>query len=125
MKQLLAKLALVASTLALGTTGASAGVMVKIQNVGFGSGPIRVISENGTSWTKILESDLTLPVQINLGISSGTPKKWTIKQLGTTIAESAHYWNPPLHIEETHTVTGSTKNFIFETQTIIAPATTS
>jgi hypothetical protein len=38
MKQLLAKLALVASTLVLGPTGASADVMVKIQNVGFGWG---------------------------------------------------------------------------------------
>jgi hypothetical protein len=35
---------------------------------------------------------------------------------------SADYWKPPPHVQETHTVTGSTRNFIFDTQTTAAEA---
>jgi hypothetical protein len=119
MTRFLAKLAFAASALMLGSASANASVMVQIKQNGFGSGPIRVISENGTSWTKIVDSDLILPVQINLGISSGELLSWQIKQGTALIGQTAHYWNPPPHVQETHTVTGSTKNFIFETGIII------
>ena len=45
MKRLLARLALAASALMIGTTGANANVLVTIEQDGFGSGPIKVVSE--------------------------------------------------------------------------------
>ena len=63
MKRLLAKLALAASALMLGIAGANANVLVTIEQNGFGSGPIKVVSEDGKKWTKILDGDLTMPVK--------------------------------------------------------------
>jgi hypothetical protein len=111
MKRLLAKLLVVVSALLLAPVAATAAHMEKIVNIGFGDGPIRVISENGTSWTKIVESNLTLPVQIDLGIDSGGVKSWQIKQGGTNIAQSADYEYFPAHVQETYVVTGSTEHF--------------
>jgi hypothetical protein len=54
---------------------------------GFGSGPIKVMSEDGKKWTKILGGDLTLPVKIYLGITSGYLTSYEIKQVATTILQ--------------------------------------
>jgi hypothetical protein len=118
MKRLLAKLSLAATVLVLGSAGATANVLVTIEQNGFGSGPIRVVSEDGKTWTKILDDDLTLPVSIHLGITSGYTAAYEIKQVATSLAyriASGSGWSG----ETTLTVTGSTKNFAIEALSIL------
>jgi hypothetical protein len=93
-------------------------VLVEIEQDGFGSGPIKVVSEDGKKWTKILDGDLTLPVRIRLGITSGYTAAYEIKQGATSLAfriVSGSGWSG----ETTLTVTGSTKNFAIEALTIL------
>jgi len=97
-----------AGALAATTATASAAVTVNIQADGFGTGPIRVFSEDGESWNRIGSQDLILPVQIALGISSGELDTYAIRQDNTTVYQSASYLNPPLHLEKNQSVTGST-----------------
>ena len=77
----------------LGTASASASVAVTIEQDGFGSGPIKVISEDGQKWTKILDGDLTLPVKIYLGISSGSFVWYRILQPMGSIYQSGEFLN--------------------------------
>lgn len=117
MARLLARLVLAASALILGAAGANANVLVTIEQNGFGSGPIKVVSEDGKKWTKILDGDLTLPVSIYLGITEGAFDAYEIKQAGTRILydgeESRNAW------QENLVVTGSTKNFTIDTLTVL------
>jgi hypothetical protein len=82
MTRLLAKLAFAVTALMLASAGADANVGVTIEQDGFGSGPIKVVSEDGKKWTKILDGDLTLPVKIFLGITDGYLTSYQIKQAG-------------------------------------------
>ena len=97
-----------AGALAATTATASAAVTVDIQADGFGTGPIKVFSDDGESWNRIGSKDLTLPVQIALGISSGELDSYIILQDNTTVYGSASFTNPPLYYENNQTVTGST-----------------
>jgi hypothetical protein len=101
MKRLLAKLALAASALMLGIAGANASVLVTIEQDGFGSGPIKVVSEDGKKWTKILDGDLSLPVKIYLGISSGYLTSYQIKQATSTILQEANGSQVPTRTSKT------------------------
>ena len=119
MKRLLARLALAASALMLGIAGANANVLVTIEQDGFGSGPIKVVSEDGKKWTKILDGDLTMPVKIYLGISSGYLTSYEIKQAATTIFQGGE-WVPGTNAHQQNlNLTGSTKNFAIEALTIL------
>jgi len=91
-----------------GAATTNAAVTVDIQADGFGTGPIQVFSDDGETWSRIGTKDLTLPVQIALGISSGELDTYTILQSNTPIYQSASYVNPPLHLEHNQVVTGST-----------------
>jgi hypothetical protein len=118
MKRLLARLALAVPALMLGLAGANANVLVTIEQDGFGSGPIKVISEDGKKWSKILDGDLTLPIKIYLGITSGAAHGYAIKQVATTIEtgefdQSVNAW------QKNFVLTGSTKNFAIENLTIV------
>jgi hypothetical protein len=114
----LAKLAFAVTALMLASAGADANVGVTIEQDGFGSGPIKVISEDGKKWTKILDGDLTLPVKIFLGITDGYLTSYQIKQAGTAIytdsEEIRNAW------QESRVVTGSTKNFAIDALTVLA-----
>ena len=119
MKRLWAKLALAASALMLGIAGANANVLVTIEQDGFGSGPIKVVSEDGKKWTKILDGDLTMPVKIYLGISSGYLTSYEIKQAATTIFQGGE-WVPGTNAHQQNlNLMGSTKNFAIEALTIL------
>jgi hypothetical protein len=119
MLKTLAKTALAAASILVGAGTANASVNVTIQSNGFGTGPIEVVSENGTSWTKVLPSDMTLPVYLEMGITSGELGSYSIRQNGTSIGYWGEFLDGPSSTQETHTVTGSTSNFIFETQTVL------
>jgi hypothetical protein len=91
--------------LMLGTASGSASVLITIEQDGFGSGPIKVISEAGQKWTKILDGDLTLPVKI--GISNGWFVTYHIKQAsGTLIAyggkSTREWWQETLRCDQAH-----------------------
>jgi hypothetical protein len=119
MTRPLARLALAASALMLGIAGANANVLVTIEQDGFGSGPIKVVSEDGKKWTKILDGDLTMPVKIYLGISSGYLTSYQIKQATTTIFQGGE-WVPGTNAHQQNlTLTGSTQNFAIEALTIL------
>ena len=119
MKRLLARLALAASALMIGTIGANANVLVTIEQDGVGSGPIKVVSEDGKKWTKILDGDLTMPVSIYLGITSGYLTSYEIKQVATIIVQGGE-WVPGTNAhQENLTLKGSTKNFAIETVAIL------
>ena len=119
MKRLLARLALAASALLLGSAGANANVLVTIEQDGFGSGPIKVVSEDGKKWSKILDGDLTMPVKIYLGITSGSLTSYEVKQVATTIFQGGE-WEPGHNgWQENLILTGSTKNFAIEALTIL------
>jgi hypothetical protein len=119
MTRLLARLALAAPALMLGLAGANANVLVTIEQNGFGSGPIKVISEDGKKWTKILDGEMTMPVSIYLGISSGYLTSYKVKQIATTIYQTGEWIDGPISYQDTLELTGSTANFAIETQTII------
>lgn len=119
MLKSITKTILAAAGLLVATATANAAVNVSIEQNGFGSGPIEVISENGTSWTKILPADLTLPVKVAMGITSGELRSYEIRQGGETIHYAGEFLDGPNPHQATHTVTGSTEHFIFETQAII------
>lgn len=119
MKRLLAKLAIGATALVMGSAGANASVLVTIEQNGFGSGPIRVVSEDGKTWTKILDDDLTLPVSIYLGITKGGLVSYVIKQGSQQLTPGAEWVDSPNPWQENITVTGSTKNFGLEAMTVL------
>ena len=108
MTKLTTKLALAGLTLMLGSASATAKVLITLEQDGFGSGPIKVVSEDGKRWSKILDGDLTLPVKIYLGISKGWFVTYGIYQPGTKIAtggkSTREWW------QESRTVTGSTQH---------------
>src|SRR6476646_1322279 len=91
MKRLFAKMVLAASALLLGSAGAGANVFVTIEQDGFGSGPIKVVSEDGKKWIKILDGDLTLPVKIYLGITSGSLASYKVNQVAATILQGGEW----------------------------------
>jgi hypothetical protein len=74
-------------------TSASAGVDVSITGDGFGATQIRVISENGTSWTKIEDSGIVLPVKIGLGMTDFNIQDYTVRQSGQPHNEHIGYQN--------------------------------
>jgi len=117
MRQLSKKLALAGLTLMLGTATASANVLVTIEQDGLGSGPIKVISEDGKKWTKILDGDLTLPVKIYLGISKGYALTYHIRQPMATIFAGGELARE--YLQENVIATGATKNFAIENLTIL------
>jgi hypothetical protein len=106
MKRLLESLALAILAVLLGSPGANANVLVTIEQDGFGSGPIKVVSEDGKEWTKILESDLKLPIKIFLGITSGYLTTYQVKQAATVIYNDGEEIRNPW--QENPVVTGST-----------------
>src|SRR6476646_10554156 len=109
MKRLLARLAIAARALVLGSAGANANVLVTIEQNGLGAGPIKVVSEDGKKWTKILDGDLTMPVSIYLGITSGYLTSYEIKQVATIIVQGGE-WVPGTNAhQENLTLKGSTK----------------
>ncbi|MDA7949735.1 MAG: hypothetical protein MPJ78_19985 [Hyphomicrobiaceae bacterium] len=97
-----------AGALLSGAATADAAVTVDIQSDGFGTGPIRVFSKDGQSWTHIGSDDLTLPVQVSLGISSGELIHYYIHQDNTNVFSSADFNSPPPHLQTHHDLAGST-----------------
>lgn len=73
-----------AATLAVAgsTSGHAAAANAQIHGNGFSATPIKVISENGTSWTKIEERTLGLPVTIQIGMDGFYVEKYTVRQKG-------------------------------------------
>ena len=110
MIKLSTKFAAAGLALMLGTASASASVAVTIEQDGFGSGPIKVISEDGQKWTKILDGDLTLPVKIYLGISSGSFVWYRVLQPMGAIYQSGEFLNGWGGDERSITYIGSTKH---------------
>jgi len=119
MIKLSTKFAAAGLALMLGTASASANVLVTIEQNGFGFGPIKVVSEDGKKWSKILDGDLTLPVKIYLGISSGGMVSYKVKQPMATILETGELIHRRESWQDNITVTGSTKNFALESLTIV------
>ncbi|QWG22558.1 hypothetical protein KMZ93_21760 [Bradyrhizobium sediminis] len=60
----------------------AAGANAQIHGNGFSASVIKVVSENGTSWTKIEESALGLPVTINIGMPGYPILNYKVRQLG-------------------------------------------
>ncbi len=59
----------------------AAGANAQISGNGFGRSVIKVISENGTSWTKIVKGDMVLPVKIKIGMSGFEVRHYKVRQL--------------------------------------------
>lgn len=95
-----------------GMSAAQAGVDVSISGNGFSLTPIKVISENGTSWTKIKEGTIGLPVVIGLGKTDHLVVTYSIRQLGQVgndaLVHPIEYLNPPIRIDRSDTLAGST-----------------
>lgn len=56
----------------------------QIHGNGFSPTVLKVISENGTSWTRIEESAIALPVTVEIGMSDYVISGYEIRQLGQT-----------------------------------------
>lgn len=102
------KSAAIASGVLLGATGAHAATTVDIEPDGIVFNEIEVVSENGTSWTKIQSSDLNFPVSVALGISSGQLYHYSVKQYEEVLFFSGYYLNPEPHYQGNLPLTGST-----------------
>jgi hypothetical protein len=66
----------------LGTGAQAARATSVIAGDGFGRTPIRVVSENGTSWTKIEESRIALPVKVDINAGGAVIHNYKTRQLG-------------------------------------------
>ena len=73
------------STILLAGFGASAhaaGANAQISGNGFSATVIKVVSENGTSWTKIEGSVVELPVTVNIGMPGSPIQNYKVRQRG-------------------------------------------
>ena len=70
------------------TSAASAGVDVSINGNGFSGTPIKVISEDGKSWTKINDGTIKLPLTVGAGMTNHTVLNYIVRQTGQ---KSGHY----------------------------------
>ncbi|MDP3703930.1 MAG: hypothetical protein Q8R78_06040 [Candidatus Omnitrophota bacterium] len=66
----------------LGASAHAAGANAQISGNGFGLGAIKVVSENGTSWTKIEKGDYALPVKIKIEMPGFSVGSYNVRQLG-------------------------------------------
>lgn len=114
--------------LAAGTAGAHA-LTVKFDenNMGFGSGPIIVESDNGTSWTTIKPSPLSLPFAIFVGHNENDfgLRYYQVLQSNTPIYASGEFITAPNPYMDTEVSTpglASTDNFDSITRTNILHA---
>ena len=112
-RQLLLKAA--GSVLALGafTCAATAGVDVSISGNGFSTTAIKVISENGKSWTKIRDGIIVLPVTIGLGMTDHTIFQYMVRQAGQPEGEYIGFSeytadNTPIRLDFSAPYKGST-----------------
>ena len=62
-------------------------VLVTIEQNGFGFGPIKVVSEDGKKWSKILDGDLTLPSR-SISHQQRRMVSYKVKQPMATILET-------------------------------------
>jgi hypothetical protein len=60
----------------------AAGANAQIHGNGFSSTVLKVVSENGTSWTKIEGSTINLPVIVHIGMSPYKIVNYKVRQLG-------------------------------------------
>ena len=76
--------AAVSATLLAGLSNSAnaAGANAQISGNGFGLSVIKVVSENGTSWTKIEKGDYALPVKIQIGMPGLSVVNYNVRQLG-------------------------------------------
>src|SRR5687767_613338 len=108
------------SVLMLGplATGAHARATSMIQGDGFGNTTLRVVSENGTSWTKIEGSVIDLPVKVDIDAAGAIIHFYKTRQLGSPEGHYFHNVTPDRrNNEEAHFSTnyaGSTDNLTAE-----------
>jgi hypothetical protein len=76
--------AAVSATLLAGLSNSAnaAGANAQISGNGFGLSVIKVVSENGTSWTRIEKGDYALPVKIKIGMPGFSVVNYNVRQLG-------------------------------------------
>lgn len=106
--------AFAATTLA-GATAAQADVTTTIEQDGLSSGLIEVISENGTEWTTIRDSELILRARVFAGISDSYAAEYgsvsySILQ-GSTVLRSGNSGNP---LSDTFDLQTNTANLILD-----------
>ena len=92
-------------------TQALAAATARLEQNGFGSGPIEVISQDGVSWTGFRDAALTLPVKVFVGISNTSSAEYD-RAIYTIFqgAEELISKSVPNGTEHTHELTGSTEN---------------
>lgn len=96
-----------------------------IQGNGFSATVLKVVSENGTSWTKIEGSVIDLPVTVHIGAKDAVISNYKTRQLGSPAGHYFHNVSPDRrHMDEVNFSTnyaGSTDNMTAEErQAIIA-----
>jgi hypothetical protein len=95
-------------------TGALARPLISITNDGFSPSPIRIVSENGTSWTKIKQDRIDLPVRVHIVGESYVIRRYDVRQSGQPDGEhvaSQPYSSPyPASVDRTAMYTGSTEH---------------
>lgn len=95
-------------------TGALARPVISITNDGFSPSPIRIVSENGTSWTKIKQDRIDLPVRVRIVGENYVIRRYDVRQSGQPEGEnvaSQPYSSPyPASVDRTAMYTGSTEH---------------
>ena len=66
----------------LSTSANAAGANAQISGNGFSTTVLKVVSENGTSWTKIEGSTINLPVTVHIGMPPYEIVNYKVRQLG-------------------------------------------
>jgi hypothetical protein len=104
------------------TAGHAAGANAQIIGNGFSGTPIKVISENGTSWTKIEERTLGLPVKIDIEMAGHYVMNYGVKQKGQPDGQHIFYHtNDVDQVHSSPTLNGTTQNMTAaERQVVIA-----
>lgn len=100
--------------LATVSTGAvlAAGANAQITGNGFSPATIKVISENGASWTKIEDRPINLPVTIHIHMDNFVIKSYEVKQAGQPAGQNMEFI-PTNNLDEVNTSitpTGFTQN---------------
>jgi len=93
-----------------GTHAIAAGANAQMVGNGFSSTPIKVVSENGTSWTKMEDRALALPVKIDIAMDGHRVVSYAVRQAG----QPADAWierndNPSEEVHVAPTLSGATQ----------------
>jgi hypothetical protein len=85
---------------AFSASAEAAGSSVQIMGDGFGLSQIKVISENGTSWTKIEKGDFAMPVTIKIGMPGFYVDRYNVRQLAVPAGQYNGTGNPAPRTEQ-------------------------